>query len=451
MVEFIESLNAYLWGVPILLLIVGAGIYLSVKSRFAQIRLLPIAIRSFFSSLWHKDDGTGIPPFRALCTALAATVGTGNLAGVAGAIAIGGPGAVFWLWISGLLGMVIKFAEVIIAFLYRKRDQRGEWIAGPMLNIQNGMPQKYCCLAYLFAFFGVIASFGIGNATQVNAIVGSIERIAGATGNQLLLQQKLVLGVLLGLFALNAFWGGIQKISGYAQILVPVAAGSYILLALGILVVNFQRIPSVLLTIVQGAFCPKAVTGGMVGTFFQVMRIGVSRGVFTNEAGMGTASIAHAAAEVSDPVTQGLLGIVEVFLDTIVICTLTAFAILCSGVMVPFGKDVGIQLTLDAFSSVYGDWVLVPLTIITALLALATILGWGLYGIRCAQFLFGDSVSHGFAILQGITVMVGVLAETSVVWTLSEMVNGLMAIPNLIAVIYLTPQFIEIVKAYRSK
>lgn len=449
MINFIESVNCFIWGIPLMVLILSIGIYMTAKSRLLQLRLLPRATRTFFLSLRKDKSDSGVSPYRALCTALAATVGTGNLAGVAGAISIGGPGAVFWMWISGIIGMVIKFAEVICSMRYRIKMSNGEWYGGPMITIQKGMPEKFHFLASLFSFFGVIASFGIGNATQVNTIIGGIESITQTIGCRFSFVGKLIFGIALAAFIGYALSNGIQRIGKYTQVLVPLAAGTYILLAIGILVLRFRQIPGVMQSILLGAINPRAVTGGLVGSIFQTMRIGVSRGIFTNEAGMGTASIAHACTNANNPIEQGLLGIIEVFLDTIVICTLTALVILCCKNSIPYGTDTGIRLTMDAFSSVYHTWILIPLTLIICLLAIATILGWGFYGTRCAQFLFGDSALKWFVLLQAIAVILGVIGNTAVVWTLSELTNALMAFPNLIALGYFAPKLVDEIKAYR--
>jgi len=452
MIVFFDSLNKILWGVPVLLLILSVGLFYSLKTSFVQLRLLPASIRQMLSSFRAKNaHKEGVSAYRALCTALAATVGTGNLAGVAGAIAIGGPGAVFWIWVSGMLGMVIKLGEVILAIHYRVKNNAEEWVGGPMYTIINAMPRKYHALAYIYSFFGVVAAFGVGNTTQVNAVVDGVQRTLQSFGCPVTMVGSLLIGMVLAVFLLFSFRKGAGKIGEVTEMLVPLAAGVYILLSLGVLIVHFDKLPKVIGNIIVGAFRPKAVTGGMIGSAFQTMRIGISRGIFTNEAGMGTASIAHAASNTDESVSQGLLGIAEVFLDTILICTLTAFVILCSNTPITFGLDSGIQLTFDAFSSVYGTWIQLPLTIIVCLLAVATVLGWGLYGVRCAQFLLGDAAWNHYVICQTVGVIVGSVMNTSLVWTLSEILNGLMAIPNLIALIYLSSEFTTIVKGYRSK
>ena len=447
----LEQVNALVWGIPALLGILGIGIYLSIRTGFAQLRFLPEALRGFLRTLLKKKGkDEGVSAFQALCTALAATVGTGNLAGVAGAIAIGGPGAVFWMWISAILGMVTKFAEATLSVRYREKNSAGEWVGGPMYMIRNGMNKRWHWLATVYCFFGVVAAFGVGNATQVNTVIGGINQAVSAFGGAESNLGNLLMGIGLAILICGILLGGLKKIGTMAEKLVPIASVCYLLLGLGILVVKAQNLPQAFASIVTGAFSPRAVTGGVVGTLFMSLRIGVSRGVFTNEAGMGTAGIAHAAAEVEHPVQQGLMGIMEVFLDTIVICTMTALVILVSGVEIPFGEDVGIALTTQAFSEVYGGWVSILIAAALCCFAIATVLGWGLYGARCAQYLFGDGVWKKFVILQGGAVILGAVLKTGTVWLLSETVNGLMAIPNLIALAALTPELCRLIRKYKK-
>lgn len=451
MEAILEKVNALVWGVPALFGILGIGIYLSIRTGFAQLRLFPEALRAFVRMFHGKkitDDG--ISPFRALCTALAATVGTGNLAGVAGAIAIGGPGAVFWMWVSAILGMVTKFAEATLSVRFRIRNGAGEWVGGPMYMLQNGMGRKWQWLACTYCFFGVVAAFGVGNATQINTVIGGINESISAFGGHETILGNLLMGTGLAVLICGILLGGLRKIGAVAEKIVPFASVCYLLLGMGVLIARAQWIPDAFVSIFTGAFTPKAVTGGAVGSMFIALRIGVSRGVFTNEAGMGTAGIAHASAQVKHPCQQGLMGIMEVFLDTVVICTVTALVILVSGVTVPYGQDVGVALTAQAFSSVYGDWVSVIIAAALCCFAIATILGWGLYGARCAQFLFGDAVWKRIILLQGAAVVVGAVLKTGTVWLLSEIVNGLMAIPNVIALFCLTPELCRMIKQYKN-
>ena len=451
MTKILETVNGFVWGVPTLLLILCVGIWLTVRTGFIQIRLLPRAIRLFFRKLRCTDSGDGgVSPYRALCTALAATVGTGNLAGVAGAIAIGGPGAVFWMWICAFFGMVIKYAEATLAVRYRQRNSAGEWVGGPMYMIQNGLNRRWLPLAGIYCFFGVVAAFGVGNATQVNALIGGINRVVQGFGGQETQLGNFLMGLLIAILIGFMLSGGAKRIGSIAELLVPYAALAYLVLGLGVLVVCRDAIPSAFRAIVQGAFSPKAVTGGMIGSAFSALRVGSSRGVFTNEAGMGTAAIAHGAAKVDHPTQQGLMGIMEVFIDTVVICTMTALVILCSGVQIPYGVDIGVVLTSDAFSMVYGEWVSILIACALGCFAFATVLGWGLYGARCAQFLFGDGVWKRFVVLQTVTVVLGAVLKTGTVWLLAEIVNGLMAIPNLITLALLSPELIRLTKNYTS-
>lgn len=452
MTELLEKVNALVWGIPALLGILGIGLYLSIRTGFAQLRLLPRALRTFWQTLIGKGEkDEGVSPFQALCTALAATVGTGNLAGVAGAIAIGGPGAIFWMWVSAILGMVTKFAEATLSVRYREKNSAGEWVGGPMYMIRKGMGHRWKWLATVYCFFGVVAAFGVGNATQVNTVIGGVNQAISALGGQESTIGNVLMGVGLAILICGILLGGLKKIGTMAEKLVPFASVCYLLLGLGVLIARAQYLPGAFASIITGAFTPQAVTGGAVGSMFIGLRIGVSRGVFTNEAGMGTAGIAHAAARVKHPCQQGLMGIMEVFLDTIVICTMTALVILVSGVAIPYGEDVGVVLTTQAFSSVYGDWVSILIAAALCCFAIATVLGWGLYGARCAQFLFGDGVWKKFVLLQGGAVILGAVLKTGTVWLLSETVNGLMAIPNLIVLGVLAPELQRLTHQFGKK
>ena len=417
----LEKFNGFLWGVPVLGLILGTGMWLAFRTGFAQLRLFPAACREFGSRLRSRDSG-----FRALCTALAATVGTGNIAGVAGAIAIGGPGAVFWMWVSALLGMGVKCAESILAVRYREPDGR----AGPMYYIEKGLRARR--LARLYCLFGIVAAFGVGNTAQVNAVVTALD----STGVSRAFVVTLV--VILAILVSRMVMGGAGRIGEIAEILVPVVGAAYILLCAAAIIWNRARVGEAFTSILTGAFAPKAVTGGVVGSFALTLRTGVSRGTFTNEAGMGTAAIAHGGAEVDCPASQGLMGIMEVFLDTIVICTLTALVILTSGVCVPYGGAAGSELTAAALAATFGPWVRAALCGCLMLFALATILGWSFYAGRCAEFLFGGINWKWFGMFQGTAVLGGLFLGTGTVWTLAEIFNGLMAIPNLMAVLMLT-------------
>ena len=448
--NFLQSVYNAVWGVPALILILLVGLLLTVHTRCAQLRLLPKALRGFFAQFSGKPKEDGVSPFQALCTALAATVGTGNLAGVAGAMAIGGPGAVFWMWVCGILGMIIKFAEATLAVRYRVKNEAGEWVGGPMYMIRNALPKGFWPLAGIYSFFGVIAAFGVGNATQINTVISGINDTLSIFGLQPTWLGNLLMGIGLALLVGAMLLGGAKRIGHIAELLVPFAAGLYLLIGVLVLILRLDAVPTAFATIIQGAFSPQAVTGGTVGSMLLTLRTGVSRGVFTNEAGMGTASIAHAAANVKHPVEQGMMGIVEVFLDTIVICTVTALVILVSGVSIPYGLDVGVSLTTAAFSHVLGGWVTVVIAAALCLFAIATVLGWGLYGIRCAQYLFGEGVWKKFVYLQIATVILGAVLRAETVWLLAEIINGLMAIPNLVALLALMPELIKLYKSYHN-
>ena len=449
MQKYLDVLNHIVWGAPALVLILGVGIYLTIFTGFIQFRFFPRAIRTFFFRFSDRREARGVSPIQALCTALAATVGTGNLVGVAGAICLGGPGSVFWMWICGFLGMATKFAEASLAVRYRVR-KNSENFAGPMYMIQEGLHPRWHWMGVAYCCFGVIAAFGVGNATQINAVIVSINQTIGKFGIQPAWQWNLLMGIGLGILIGAMFLGGARRIGKCAEFLVPFVSCGYLALCVGALITRVSAIPEALGAIVQGAFSPRAVTGGIIGSAFSALRVGISRGVFTNEAGMGTASIAHGGVDVDHPGEQGLMGIVEVFLDTILICTMTALVILTSGVKIPYGTDAGGMLTVAAFVRIYGDWVTAFLAFALCCFALATVLGWGLYGARCAQFLFGEGAWKNFALLQSVMVVLAAVLQTGILWSLAETVNGLMVIPNLIVLAALSPELKRLTKEYKK-
>lgn len=450
--SLLESINSFIWGVPVISLILLTGVILSVRSRFLQIRLLPLSVKFFIKEVMQSEKNeNSVSGYRALCTALAATVGTGNIAGVAGAIAIGGPGAIFWMWVCAILGMITKFAEVALSVHYREKDSSGGYVGGPMYIIKNGLHRRYHVLSYVYCFFGVVAALGIGNAVQINAVIDGAEMIAQTANVVFTTKHRLLIGILICVLMIPIFKKGAPQIGKIAEVLVPIAAIFYILMAIIVLCVRCEEIPVAIAEIMQGAFSPSAVTGGALGSFLSTLRVGASRGVFTNEAGMGTASIAHAASNVKHPAEQGLMGILEVFIDTILICTITGLVILCSDVQIPYGLDSGIVLSFDAFSSVLGNWSSIVLAILVCILAFATILGWGLYGARCCQYLLGYKSWSMFMYVQSVAVLLGAVLNTSVVWTLAEIVNGLMAIPNLFAISALSSVAISIMNDFQKK
>ena len=457
MLDRIEAINGvinnFIWGVPAMICIVGVGLFLSFRTKFIQIRKFPYAMKVTFGRMFKKREASdgALTPFQAVCTALAATVGTGNVAGVAGAIAIGGPGAVFWMWMSALLGMCTKFSEVTLAVHFREKNKDGDYVGGPMYYIKNGLKKHWLWLAYLFSAFGVLTVFGTGNATQVNTITTAIDSalfnyniISEDTAPTLNLIIGIALAILIGLILL----GGVKRIGQVAEKLVPFMAVFYIILAIGVVVININHVPEVFADIFKGAFNPASVTGGVVGSFFMSMKKGVSRGIFSNEAGLGTGSIAHACADTRKPVKQGFFGIFEVFVDTIVICTLTALVILCSGVPVGYGQAAGAELTISGFTSTYGGWVSIFTAVAMCCFAFSTIIGWGLYGTRCIEFLFNSRVNKPFMLVYSLVAIVGATLNLDLLWSVAETFNGLMIIPNLIAVFMLSGVVVKMVKEY---
>lgn len=448
MTKFLENINAFIWGIPALVLILGVGGFLSLRTGFAQLRLFPEAVKRFAGQLVGRDREEG-SSFRCLCTALAATVGTGNLAGVAGAICLGGPGAVFWMWICGFLGMVTKYAEAVLAVRYRE-NLREESRGGPMYIMIHGLGSKWRPLAKCYCLFGVLASFGVGNAAQINTVTAGIHSVLSRFGKEPTRSGDLLLGLILALLVSASLLGGAKRIGSLAEKLIPVVSAGYLILCTAVLIARFREIPGAVAAIFLGAFSPRAVTGGMLGSAFQALRVGCSRGVFTNEAGMGTAAIAHGGANVRHPAEQGMMGIMEVFLDTVVICTLTALVILISGVPIPYGTDAGAALTEAAFSKVLGNWTAFFLAAALCCFAFATVLGWGLYGGRCLEFLLGVPAWKGFAIAQGAMALLGAVLETGPVWLLAECFNGLMAIPNLFTLAMLSSEVRRLTIDYRK-
>ena len=449
-----QAVNSFIWGIPAMVCIIGVGLLLSVRTGFLQIRKFPYAIRTTIGRIFRRKDASdgAMTPFQAVCTALAATVGTGNIAGVAGAIAIGGPGAVFWMWCSALLGMCTKFAEVTLAVHFRERNKNGELVGGPMYYIKNGLGSRWQFLAVLYSLFGVLTVFGTGNATQVNTIVTAIDSALLATGsglNGILPTLNLIVGVVVAMMVAMVLLGGVKRIGSVTEKLVPFMALFYIVLALGVVVLNYRRFPAVLASIVGGAFDPQAVTGGAIGSVFLSMQKGVSRGIFSNEAGLGTGSIAHACADTHKPVKQGMFGIFEVFADTIVICTLTAMVILCSGVPVGYGSAAGAELTISGFTATYGGWSSIFTAVALCCFAFSTIIGWGLYGSRCIEFLFHtDKVVGPFLVVYSFVSILGATVDLGLLWSIADTFNGLMSIPNLIALLLLSGTVAKLTKEF---
>ena len=440
-----QAVNGFIWGVPAMICIIGVGLLLSVRTRFIQVRKFGAALKNTIGKIFDKTqakDGS-MSPFQAVCTALAGTVGTGNIEGVAGAIALGGPGAIFWMWCSAFLGMCTKFSEVTLAIHFREKNANGEYVGGPMYYIKNGLSKKWHFLAVLYALFGVLTVFGTGNATQVNTIVSSIHsalhnlHIIDGTVDE---RANLIFGIFIAAFVAMVLLGGIQRIGQVSEKLVPFMAALYVILAIGVVILHISRVPAVFAMIFKSAFTPQAATGGIIGSMFLSMKKGVSRGIFSNEAGLGTGSIAHACADTNNAVHQGMFGIFEVFMDTIVICTLTGLVILLGAPNIVYGQAAGAELTISGFTATYGGWVSIFTAVAMCCFAFSTIIGWGLYGSRCIEFLGGEKLVRPFLVAYSFVSIIGATINLGLLWDIADTFNGLMAIPNLIALLILSGQ-----------
>lgn len=461
MLKTVASINSFLnnivWGWPGMILLLGVGLYLTLGSRFLQFRKFGYSMKNTIGKIFKKKQAAAgtMTPFQAVCTALAATVGTGNVAGVAGAIALGGPGAVFWMWVSALLGMCTKYAEIVLAVNYRERNKAGEWVGGPMYYIRNGLGKSWKWLASIFAVFAALAAFGIGNATQVGSIKDSLNTmlygfgiVPSAAGLPVV---NAILGVVMTIILLLVLLGGMKRLAGVTERLVPFMAVLYIVLGLGVVLVNIKEVPGIFASIFKGAFTPAGVTGGVVGSIAISMKRGVARGIFSNEAGLGSAPIAHACADTDDPVKQGLFGIFEVFADTIVICTLTALIVLCAGQNLTYGVNCGAEMTISGFVATYGSWASVFAAVAIICFAFSTVLGWGLYGTRSVEFLFGAKSVKPYTVIFCLIAILGATVDLGLLWDIADTLNGLMAIPNLIAVALLSPVVFRLTKEYFTK
>ncbi len=433
--------NGIVWGPPMLVLIVGTGLFLSLKTGFFSISKLGYILKNTLLKMFAKDStGEGeVTAFQAVATALAATVGTGNIAGVATAIALGGPGAVFWMWFAAILGMTTKFAEVVLAVNFREKTEDGRFVGGPMYYITNGLGWKW--LAVLFAIFGAFAAFGIGNMVQSNSVAAALQSSFNL--------NPWITGVVLAILTALVIIGGIKRIGAFTEKLVPFMAAIYILGGLVIIFMNIAKIPAAFGLIFSSAFTGHAAVGGFAGVgIAQAMRFGIARGVFTNEAGLGSAPIAHAAATTDHPVRQGLWGVFEVFADTIIICSITALAIITSGVWET--GATGAALTTDAFNASFaGGGYIVSIGIV--LFAFSTIVGWEYYGERCAEYLFGPKANMVYRILWIPFVLIGAIGGLEFVWSLADTLNGLMAIPNLIGVLALSGTVFKLSKEFFAR
>ena len=437
--EMVGAINGVVWGVPMLILILGAGLFLTVGLRFLTIMKIPFG----FSLLWKGripgNDAGDITPFNALMTSLSATIGTGNIAGVATAIFLGGPGAVFWMWMTALVGMGTKYAEAVCAVRFREKDENGNFVGGPMYYIQNGMGENWRWLAITFALFAGIAGFGIGNMVQSNSIADALY----TTFNIPHLYTGIIVALLVGAVLL----GGIQRISQVAGALVPFMAALYILASIVVLAINANAIPAAFGLIFTHAFSPAAATGGFAGAaVWAAIRFGVARGVFSNEAGLGSAPIANAAAKTKSPVSQGLVAMLGTFIDTLIVCTFTALAILSTGVWT--SGATGAALTSAAFEAALPGFGGVIIAVSLAIFAFTTIIGWSYYSERSLQYLFGTSIIMPFRAVWSLAAIVGATVKLGFIWLLADTLNAMMAIPNLVALIVLSPIVFAVTKEF---
>ncbi|HEM2751867.1 TPA: sodium:alanine symporter family protein [Streptococcus suis] len=442
MLELMQNINNFVWGPPLLLLLVGTGVYLTLRLGVFQIGKLPTAFRLIFSS---DQSGQGdVSSFAALCTALAATVGTGNIVGVATAITTGGPGALFWMWVAAFFGMATKYAEGFLAIKYRTKDANGQAAGGPMHYITLGMGKKWKPLAVFFAISGVlVALLGIGTFSQVNSITASLETSFGLAPQLV----SIVTAISIAFF----IFGGIEKISDVSTKVVPFMAILYILASITVLAVHWNQLLPTLALVFKSAFTPAAAVGGFVGaTVKEAIQRGIARGVFSNESGLGSAPIAAAAAKSDNPVEQGLISMTGTFIDTLIICSLTGLSILVTGQWTTEGL-AGAPLTQAAFATVFGNTGSIALTISLVLFAFTTILGWSYYGERCIEFLFGTKSILPYRLLFVAMVALGGFLKLDLIWTIADIVNGLMALPNLIALLALSPVIIKETRQYFAK
>ena len=439
--SLLNTLSSFIWGPFTLVLLLGVGVYLSVGLKFMPWRkTIPYAFRMLIQG--RKASGEGeISPFQALMTALSATIGTGNIAGVATAIFIGGPGAIFWMWITALVGMATKYGEAVLAVKYRETDALNKHVGGPMYYIKNGLGSNWGWLAFLFALFGTIAAFGIGNMVQSNSVADALHSNFSV--------DTQVSGAIIAVLAALVILGGIKRIGTVAGKLVPFMAIAYIVGSLIIIITQITEVPAALMVIIDGAFNGTAAAGGFAGaTVLMAIQKGVARGIFSNEAGLGSAPIAHAAAQTDNPVRQGVIGMLGTFIDTIIVCTMTALVIIMTGAWTS-GKT-GATLSTAAYGSAipFGEYII---TFGLVVFAFTTILGWSYYGERCAEFIFGEKIILPYRILWIIAVYIGASQKVNFIWLLADVMNGFMAIPNLIALALLSPVIFKITKEYFAK
>ena len=455
-----SAINSVVWGVPMLVLLVGGGILLTVRTFGVQFRKFGYAMRNTLGKVFSKSEAKEgeITPFQAMSTALAGTVGTGNIAGITTAVTLGGAGTIFWLWITALIGMCTKYSEVLLAVKFRERNKYGDWVGGPMYYIKNGLGKNWKWLGAIFCIFAALAAFGIGNAVQVGNITDSINTVILSFDPSFEGQKtvNVVLGILIMVLTGIVIFGGIKRLGSVTEKLVPIMAVIYIVACLVVVIYYAGTLPAVFHDIFVGAFTPSGVTGGAVGSMILVITWGVKRGVFSNEAGLGSAPMAHAATSETDPVKQGLYGIFEVFMDTIIICTLSGLTILCAakgaGLDLNYGVEGTTSLNAAALGTVFtqkGGAIIIAVGLI--LFAYSTILGWALYGTRCCEFLFGPKAIKPYQIIFLIVIFVGATMDLSLAWSIADTLNGLMALPNLIALVALSGVVVKETKRHFSE
>jgi len=441
--NLVNTVNGLVWGPPMLVLILGTGLFLMIFLKFMPLTRIPTGFALMWRGRTKGDEATGeISPFQALMTSLAATVGTGNIAGVATAIFLGGPGALFWMWCTALVGMATKYCEVVLAVHYREKDDRGEHVGGPMYAIKNGLGKKWIWLGTAFAIFGGLAGFGIGNMVQVNSMAHALE----TTFSVPLWATGLITMVIVGLVIL----GGIRRIGVVAASLVPFMCLAYLIAAAVVLVVNASAIPAAFDLIFTHAFTPIAATGGFAGAaVMAAIRFGVARGIFSNEAGLGTAGIAQAAGTTTSSVRSGMIGMLGTFIDTIIVCSMTGLAIICTGVWT--SGESGAALSAAAFESAMPGIGGIILTIALVVFAFTTILGWSYFGEKCWEFLVGTRAIWPFRVIWVLAVPFGAIAQLDFAWLLADTLNGLMAIPNLVSLLLLSPVVVKLTKEYFAR
>ena len=450
-------LNDIVWGIPALVLMMGAGIILTVGLKGFQFRKFGYAMKHTVGKMFKKQEAKAgeVTPLQALTTALAATVGTGNIAGITFAVTLGGPGSIFWLWVSALLGMATKYSEVMLSVKYRERNVFGDWVGGPMYYIKNGLGKNWKWLGAIFCLFGGLASFGIGNAVQVGEITSAVNTAIQSFAPSAAEHQtviNIVLAVILMIIIGVVLVGGIKRIGEVTEFMVPIMSVIYIVACLLVVGTNITKVPHVFAMIFQGAFTPEGVTGGAAAiTIKTCIEWGVKRGVFSNEAGLGSAPIAHAASSETNPVKQGLYGIFEVFMDTIVICTLSGLTLLLAldADTINYGVKGTTALNAQALGTVLGGKTgALIIAIGLSLFALSTVLSWGLYGTRCWEFLLGEKAVKPYQILFTLVVIISATMDLKLAWSIADTLNGLMAIPNLIALIALCPVVFKMTREY---